>query len=58
MDEINASLNSGESSVTSFCNNNRGSVSQIANKLSSSISTADTIWLQKMSRSYYDYTSS
>lgn len=43
MNEINASLNSVESSVTSFCNGNRGSVSEIANKLSSSISTANNM---------------
>lgn len=43
MDEINASLNSGELSLTSFCNNNSGSVSEIANKLSSSISKANNM---------------
>ncbi|KAG2207346.1 hypothetical protein INT47_006820, partial [Mucor saturninus] len=43
MDEINATLNSGESNVISFCNNNSGSVSEIANKLSSSISTANNM---------------
>lgn len=47
MNKINASLNSGELSVTSFCNNNNGLVSEIANKLSSSISTANNMIAKK-----------
>lgn len=43
MDGITASLNSSELSVPSFCNNNSGSVSEVANKLSSSISTANNM---------------